>query len=168
MTILIIVGGSDPIYELDLDAGGKRGQSLARTHTHKRFKADHPPTPPSLPPIPLPGRNRSASQSYLHQFVAHAALDVIDNLMWVNDSCFLRVVDKFDTTIVSAYVSVGGHYLLLLHEGKEEDQVHFFFKEVHDVLSRYLLNPFVEPDCAITSADFDTKIGYLAKRIFAN
>jgi hypothetical protein len=88
--------------------------------------------------------------------------------MWVNDSCFLRVVDKFDTTIVSAYVSVGGHYLLLLHEGKEEDQVHFFFKEVHDVLSRYLLNPFVEPDCAITSADFDTKIGYLAKRIFAN
>jgi hypothetical protein len=33
MTILIIVGGSDPIYELDLDAGGKSAQSLANTHT---------------------------------------------------------------------------------------------------------------------------------------
>jgi len=85
--------------------------------------------------------------------------------MWVNDACFLRVVDKFDTSNVSAFVSVGGHYLLLLHEGKEEDQVQLFFREVHDVLSRYLLNPFVERDTTISSPDFDAKITYLAKRI---
>lgn len=133
MTILIIVGGSDPLYEINFDAG----------------------------------RERNTSRSYLHQFIAHASLDVIDNLMWVNDSCFLRVVDKFDTTVISAYASVGGHYLLLLHEGKEEDQVLHFFKAVHDILGRYLVNPFVEPDASITSKDFDTQIRACGKKIFS-
>jgi hypothetical protein len=42
----------------------------------------------------------------------------------------LRVVDKFNDLLVSAYVTAARTRLLLLHDNRNDDGIHAFFKEV--------------------------------------
>ena len=80
------------------------------------------------------------------------------------DHSFLRVVDKFNFLLVSAYVTQGGKLLLLLHNGKSEDAVRTFFVEVHDLYVKYMMNPFALADTPIMSPHFDNHVRSLAKR----
>eukprot|EP01035_Chromulina_nebulosa_P022340 gene22340-28930_t len=59
--------------------------------------------------------------AYLHQFILHSSLDMVQSVMWSNNSTFLKVVDRFNSLIVSAFVTPGGTIMLLLHAGKSED-----------------------------------------------
>ena len=54
----------------------------------------------------------------------------------------LGVVDRFNALQVSAYVTPGSLRLLLLHDGRPDDVVRGFFKEVHEALVKARLNPF--------------------------
>jgi trafficking protein particle complex subunit 2 len=142
MLIFIIVGGGDPIYEIDLgNPAGKSGSDSS-----------------SLSLV-------SAERGYLHQFVAHSSIDVIETSMWTNDFCYLKLVDKFDSYCTSAYVTLGGRYFLLLHDGRDEDQLRLFFQEAHDIYARYLMNPFIEADGPISCIDFDSMIGAAARKL---
>jgi hypothetical protein len=78
---------------------------------------------------------------------------------------FLRVVDKFNFLSVSAYVTQGGKYLLLLHNGKNEDMVRSFFTEVHELYVKYMMNPFALPDTPIVSPQFSAQVRNLARRL---
>lgn len=77
---------------------------------------------------------------------------------------FLRVVDKFNYYLVSAYATQGGKVFLLLHNGKGEDAVRIFFTEAHELYVKHLMNPFTAPDAPILSPQFDSHIRSLAKR----
>ena len=85
---------------------------------------------------------------------------------------FLKVVDKFNFQLVSAYVTQGGKTFLLLHNGKSEDAVRAFFTEVHELYVKFLMNPFYNYDASnevvdapIISPYFDSQVRTFAKKL---
>lgn len=105
--------------------------------------------------------------AYLHQFILHSSLDMIQSAMWSNSATFLRTVDRFNSLLVSAYATPGGAILLLLHQGKAEDAVRQFFTEAHEMYTKYMLNPFASFDMPITSPQFDALIRQSAKKLLS-
>jgi len=121
-------------------------------------------------------------------FLLHAALDMVDLQVWTSSATYLKIVDRHNEQLVSAYVTPGGARLLLLHEMRAEDGVRAFFNEVHEVraasmraarahtlarpstplppqlYTKLLLNSFYVPGARIESADFDARVRALARR----
>ncbi|GJZ95500.1 trafficking protein particle complex subunit 2 [Tanacetum coccineum] len=56
------------------------------------------------------GKEEAAHQ---HQFILHAALDIVQDLAWTTSAMFLKAIDRFNDLVVSVYVTAG-HILLLL------------------------------------------------------
>ncbi|XP_050385470.1 uncharacterized protein LOC126801998 isoform X2 [Argentina anserina] len=52
----------------------------------------------------------------LHQFILHAALDIVQDLAWTTSAMYLKAVDRFNDLVVSAYVTAGHTRLMLLHD----------------------------------------------------
>ncbi|KAL6899399.1 hypothetical protein ACP4OV_006057 [Aristida adscensionis] len=99
--------------------------------------------------------------AYQHQFILHAALDVVQDLAWTTNAMFLKSVDRFDDLVVSVYVTAE---FMLLHDSRSEDGIKSFFQEVHDLYIKIFLNPLYLPGSRITSSHFDTKVRALARR----
>ena len=104
--------------------------------------------------------------SYLHQFILHSSLDMLNIVVWNNSSTYLKNIDRFNSLQVSAYITPGGMTFLLLHNGKNEDVIKNFFTDVNEVYVRYLMNPFAIYDSPIISPQFDTTVRNIAKRHF--
>ncbi|WVZ96826.1 hypothetical protein U9M48_042414 [Paspalum notatum var. saurae] len=110
--------------------------------------------------------------AYQHQFILHAALDVVQDLAWTTNAMFLKSVDRFNDLVVSVYVTAG-HILscckhdvlfMLLHDSRSEDGIKSFFQEVHELYIKIFLNPLYLPGSRITSSHFDTKVRALARK----
>jgi hypothetical protein len=71
--------------------------------------------------------------AYQHQFILHAALDVVQDLAWTTNAMFLRSVDRFNDLVVSVYVTAGHTRFMLLHDSRSDDGIKTFFQEVHDL-----------------------------------
>ncbi|XP_022723117.1 trafficking protein particle complex subunit 2-like [Durio zibethinus] len=100
----------------------------------------------------------------LHQFVLHAALDVVQDLAWTTSVMFLKAIDRFNDLVVSVYVTAGHTRFMLLHDSRNDDGIKSFFQEVHELYIKILLNPLYLPGSRITSSHFDTKVRAIARK----
>ncbi|KAH0920502.1 hypothetical protein HID58_028162 [Brassica napus] len=102
----------------------------------------------------------------LHQFILHAALDVVQDLAWTTSAMFLKSVDRFNDLVVSVYVTAG-HILFSSFFRQNylySNGIKSFFQEVHELYIKVLLNPLYLPGSRITSSHFDTKVRALARK----
>ncbi|KAJ0989869.1 hypothetical protein J5N97_008225 [Dioscorea zingiberensis] len=104
--------------------------------------------------------------AHQHQFILHAALDIVQDLAWTMSAMFLKAMDRFNDLVVSVYVTAGHilPILMLLHDSRNEDGIKSFFQEVHELYIKILLNPLYLPGSRITSSHFDTKVRALARK----
>lgn len=98
------------------------------------------------------------------QFLLHASLDMVDMQQWASNATYLKVVDRHNEQMVSAYVTPGGARFLLLHEARNEDGIRLFCTDVHDAYCKLLMNPFYAPGTSISSREFDTRVRAAARR----
>ncbi|XP_022733291.1 trafficking protein particle complex subunit 2-like [Durio zibethinus] len=100
----------------------------------------------------------------LHQFILHAALDIVQDLAWTTSAMFLKAIDRFNDLVVSVYVTAGHTRFMLLHDSRNDDGIKSFFQEVHELYIKILLNPLYLPGSRVTSSHFDTKVRALARK----
>jgi hypothetical protein len=67
---------------------------------------------------------------------------------------------------VSAFVTAAQVKFLLLHDGKSEDSIKLFFKDVYEVYLRVMMNPFFTARSPTKSPAFSQKVRNLARSYF--
>eukprot|EP00903_Cladosiphon_okamuranus_P006005 g5925.t1 len=141
MSVFMIVGRSEPLYEADLTSVGNNSSGG--------------------------GARASAGEesAHLNQFIVHSALDMVDRKQWSTPATYLRLVDKFNEQNVSAFLTAGGAKLMLLHDGRTDDAIRTFFAEVHELYVKLLMNPFYAYDSPVISPAFDQRVKALARKL---
>ena len=102
--------------------------------------------------------------TFIHELIAFASLDLIDLSELNNSSMYIKLVDKFNESQVSAFVTAGKMRFILLHEGKNEDSIKLFFQEAYEYYCKVLLNPFIDKQSKIFSDNFNVKIKQAIKK----
>ncbi|KAB5573099.1 hypothetical protein DKX38_000293 [Salix brachista] len=90
-----------------------------------------------------------------HQFILHAALDIVQDHAWTTSAMYLKAIDRFNDLVVSVYVTAGHILCVFLNSYTQ-----------HILFGAYitLLNPLYLPGSRIASSHFDTKVRALARK----
>ncbi|KAJ6703045.1 SNARE-LIKE SUPERFAMILY PROTEIN [Salix viminalis] len=134
-------------------------------------------------------KEKREDASQMHQFILHAALDIVQDLAWTTSAMYLKAIDRFNDMVVSVYVTAGRYRSIdqcvinnaeLPTSGSRADSL------INNVTSvcranglilakvsmeivvlnglEILLNPLYLPGSRITSSHFDTKVRALARK----
>ncbi|GAA5863202.1 hypothetical protein JCM3774_000809 [Rhodotorula dairenensis] len=110
------------------------------------------------------GQKHGPDGRHVMQLVAHASLDVVEDVQWTNGAMYLKSIDKFHEWTVSVWLTPGGVKLILLHELKNDEGIRLFLQETWENYVKTLLNPFHGLNAPIRSPVFDARVRASAKK----
>ena len=102
-----------------------------------------------------------------YHFSLHAALDMVDEQVWRNSQMHLKRVDSFQGKWISAYVTGSNVTMLLLHGEKADENIAFFFREVHELYVKCSMNPFYKHGDPVMSREFRQRVAKLFRSLNA-
>lgn len=67
---------------------------------------------------------------------------------------------------VSAFVTAAQIKFLLLHDGRSDDSIRQFFRDVHEVFLKVMMNPFFSPRGPVKSTAFYQRVRGISRSHF--
>ena len=89
---------------------------------------------------------------------------MVDEKMWETRDLYLRVVDRYNDQLISAFVTPTNYRFLLLHDARQDDGVKPFFTDLHAIFTKLTLNPLYVDAHPLSSPAFHDKVLVLARK----
>ncbi|CAG2104771.1 unnamed protein product [Medioppia subpectinata] len=113
------------------------------------------------------GGEKGSDHRYLTQFIAQAALDLVDEYVFTTNNMYLKCVDKFNEWFVTAFVGSNQTIrFLLLHSSPkiDDNNIKSLFHDLYELYTKFAVNPLYQHHSQIRSNLFDKKAHLLAKK----
>ena len=103
---------------------------------------------------------------HLDEFILFASLDMIDRIKGSSSDAYLKIVDKFNDFVVSAFVPISNVRFLLLHKQQNsEEAMRSFFQEAYISYTRLVSDLRYKMGSLLTDERFDAGIRELGRKL---